>query len=145
MKLTVEQSLEHQEVEITIKCNTIDPELERLIAQIRLYGFSIQGRKDNNIHMVKLEDIYYFESVDDKTFMYRENDVLECDTRLYALGEQLIHTPFVRISKAIMLNTAHISYVKSAVNGRFEVHLDNGEAVIVNRHYMSEFKAKFDL
>lgn len=145
MKLTIDQSLEHKEVEISIKCSVIDSELERLIAQIRLYGFSISARKNGNLHMIKLEDIYYFESVNDKTFLCCDKEVYECDNRLYALEEQLTHTPFVRISKAIMLNTSHIAFVKSAVNGRFEANLDNGEKVIVNRHYLSNFKAKFNV
>lgn len=145
MKLTIDQSFEHKEVEITIKCNMVDPELERLIASIRLYGFSVAGKINGETHMLKLEDIYYFESIDDRTFIYCKDKVYECDTRLYILEEQLFHTTFVRVSKATMLNTTHISYVKSMINGRFEANLDNGEKVVVNRHYLSIFKAKFNL
>lgn len=145
MKFIVDNSSNYQEVEITIKCNMIDPQLQKIIEMVRLYGFSITARKDGEIHVLKLEDIYYFETTDDKTFACCKKEVFECDERLYELEERLLNTSFVRISKAMMLNTIHITYVKPTINGRFEVNLDNGESVLVNRHYLPTFKAKFNL
>lgn len=49
MKLKIEQSPENEEVEITVKCGMVDEKLERLIAQIRLYAFSITGKKAGGV------------------------------------------------------------------------------------------------
>ncbi|RRJ64281.1 LytTR family transcriptional regulator [Paenibacillus oralis] len=144
MKLIIDQSLEHEDVEITIKCRLIDADLEKLIAQIRLYGFSITGKKDGASYPLRPEDIYYFESIDDKTFAYCEKDVYECSLRLYELEQQFAQADFVRISKSCILNIMKLSSVRALINGRFEAKLDNGEKLIINRHYVQGFKQKFD-
>lgn len=145
MKLIIDQSLENNDVEITIKCGMIDEKLEHLISQIRLYSFSITGKKDGSKHMIKLETIFYFESVNENTFIYCDKDVFECDMKLYEIEQMLEKTSFVRISKAYILNTACVESVKAYVNGRFEASLENGEKVIINRHYAQAFKEKFDV
>lgn len=109
LKLIIDQSLDHEDVEITIKCRLIDAELEKLIAQIRLYGFSITGKKDGATYPLRPEDIYYFESIDDKTFAYCEKDVYECSLRLYELEQQFARADFVRISKSCILNIMKLS------------------------------------
>lgn len=145
LKLIIEQSLENKEVEITIKCGLIDPKLERLIEQIRLYSFSLTGRKNGHTYIVKIEDIYYFESVDEKTFIYSNEDVFECDLKLYELEKQLLDTSFTRISKSCILNTLKLKSVKAMLNGKLEASLLNNEKVIINRHYVKSVKDKLDL
>ncbi|MGZ7441942.1 LytTR family DNA-binding domain-containing protein [Paenibacillus sp. TH7-28] len=144
MKLIIDQSLDHEDVEITIKCRLIDADLEKLIAQIRLYGFAITGKKDGASYPLRPEDIYYFESIDDKTFAYYEKDVYECSLRLYELEQQFAQADFARISKSCILNIMKLSSVRALINGRFEARLDNGEKLFINRHYVQGFKQKFD-
>ncbi|MGG3453092.1 putative HTH-type transcriptional regulator [compost metagenome] len=144
MKLIIEQSLDHEDVEITIKCQLIDADLEKLIAQIRLYGFSIMGKKDGAVHPLRPEDIFYFESIDDKTFAYCEKDVYDCSLKLYELEQQLAKADFVRISKSCIMNIAKLSSVRALINGRFEARLQNGEKLVINRHYVQGFKEKFN-
>ncbi|RJE85237.1 LytTR family transcriptional regulator [Paenibacillus sp. 1011MAR3C5] len=142
MKLIIDQSLEHQDVEITIKCGIIDENLERLIAQIRLYSFSITGKKDGRSHLIRLEDVYYIESTDNKTFLYSEKDVYECHYKLYELEEHLANSHFVRISKSCILNIAMLANVRALLNGKFEAQLVNKEKLIINRHYVQAIKDK---
>ncbi|KMT22379.1 LytTR family DNA-binding domain-containing protein [Clostridium cylindrosporum] len=145
MKLIIDQSLENKELEITIKCNLIDPKLEKLISQIRLYFFSIVGRKDGESFPIQLEDVYYFESIDDKTFTYCEKTVYECDLKLYELENQLGDTSFIRISKSCILNTLKLKSVKALLNGKMEASLLNGEKQIINRHYVKAIKRKLNI
>lgn len=142
MKLIIDQSLEHQEVEITIKCGLIDENLERLIAQIRLFSFSIAGKKDGMSHLIRLEDVFYFESTDNKTFLYGEQDVYECSYKLYELEGHLASSHFVRISKSCILNVAKLASVRALLNGKFEATLANKEKLIINRHYVQALKEK---
>ncbi len=59
--------------------------------------------------------------------------------------EQLLpQSDFVRISK-IVLNINKLTSVKPLLNGKMEVHMNNGEVQIVNRHYLKDFKNKFGL
>lgn len=145
MKLIIEESLEQEEVEITIKCSLLDERLKKLIAQIRAYSFSIKGTSDKETKNIPLENIYYFESVDEITFMYCADTVYKCEKKLYELENILHATSFVRISKSIILNIEYLAHVKPLFDGKFEATLDNKEKVIVNRHYVKAFKEKFDV
>ena len=142
MKLIIDQSLEHQDVEITIKCGMIDENLERLIAQIRLYSFAIAGKKDGVSHLIRLEDVFYFESTDNKTFLYGEKDVYECNYKLYELEAHLANSHFVRISKSSILNVSKLASVRALLNGKLEATLVSKEKLIINRHYVQALKDK---
>ena len=126
MKLLIDQSPENEAVEIIIKCGLIDARLEKLIEQVRLYFFSVAAKRDGKTFQLRLEDIFYFESVDSHTFAYTEKEVYECSMRLYELEDQIAKTDFVRISK-------------------MEAELENGEKVVVTRHYVEALKKKLGL
>ncbi len=143
MKLLIEQSLDCKETEIKITCNLMDERLSRLIEQIRLFSFSVTGTKDGVASMIPLEQIFYFDSVENKTYLYVEKDVYQCDKKLYELEQLLKETTFVRISKSCILNAEKVIEVKAQLNGRLEVKLLNLEKVLVSKHYIREFKEKF--
>ena len=142
LKLVVEQSLNCGETEIRITCGLMDDRLKKLIEQIRLFSFSIEAEKDGVTLPIALENVYYFEAVDDRTFLYAEKDVYSCGKKLYELEAQLEDTPFLRISKNCILNTAVVASVRAQLNGRLEAELANGEKVIVSKHYMRSFRDK---
>lgn len=145
MKLLIDQSPDNEEVEIIIKCGLIDTELEKLIAQIRLYSFSVSARRDGKQYNISLSDIYYFESVDNRTFVYTRDEVYQCDLKLYELEEQLTKTNFVRISKSSILNIMVLESVRALLHGKMEVELSNGEKVVINRHYVDALKKKMKI
>lgn len=144
MKLLVEQSLDCKETEIKITCGLIDERLKRLIEQIRLFSFSVIAEKDGVTLPVALEDIYYFDTVDNKTYLYLERDVYRCDKKLYELEAQLRDTPFIRISKNCILNTAVVTSVRAQLSGRMEATLKNNEKVNISKHYIKGFRSKFE-
>lgn len=143
MKLFIEQLPECKEVEIKITCGLIDDRLKRLIEQIRLYSFSVLAKKEDRIIPVPLEEIYYFEAVDNKVFLYKDREVYLCSKKLYELEELLSDTPFVRVSKNCILNTAFVESVKAQFSGRLEATLSNKEKLIISKHYLPEFRGKF--
>lgn len=144
MKITVEQSPECREVEVTVKYDVMDGRLGHLIEHIRVYSYSVAGEKDGVTRNVPLEEIYYFDSVDNKTFIYTKDQMYYCEMKLYELEEQLSDTPFVRISKNNILNSSMVVKVTALLNGRFEARLNNNEKVIVTKHYMKLFRTKFE-
>jgi DNA-binding LytR/AlgR family response regulator len=145
MKLFIEQSGEYNDTEITIKCGIVDERLESIIQQIRLSMFSVLGVKDGETRVIPLGDIFYFESIDERTFIYLQSDVYECSMRLYDLEEQLEKANFVRISKSCILNIMKLDSVRPMMNSRYEAKLENGEKLIINRHYLANFKSKFGI
>lgn len=140
MKLNIQQSEAYSEVEFTIKCNTIDRSLERIIEQIRLYGFALHGKKEGITVLIPPEDVFYFESIEGRTFIYKEKDVFESDLRLYEVEEKFCKGMFVRISKGTILNMKKLQSFRTQFNGKLEAYLTNGERLEVNRHYVPELK-----
>lgn len=143
MKLLIEQSTDIQETEIKIVCGYMDDRLKRLIEQIKLYTFSFVVYSDGISTPIALENIYYFDTVDNTVFIYTKDKVYSSDKKLYELEEYLSNSPFTRISKSCIINTSVVASVRAHFNGRIEATLTNEEKLIVSKHYIQEFKRKF--
>ncbi|MDE6218874.1 MAG: LytTR family transcriptional regulator [Lachnospiraceae bacterium] len=143
MKLFIEQDDGYREPEIHIKCGLIDADLQRIIDEIQTLMFSLPVSKEGAVSKLSLEEIFYFESVDERTYVYSQTEVYACDYKLYEVEEKIGKCGFARISKSVIVNIRKIQMIKPQLNGRFEAVLDNGEHLIVNRHYVSALKEKF--
>jgi DNA-binding LytR/AlgR family response regulator len=142
LKISIEESEIYNEVEISIKCRKIDEKLEKLISSIRLYSSTISGKKEGKIYFLKPEDILYFDTVDEKGFIYTEDNVYETSLKLYEITERFADTNIIRINKSTVLNLMKIDHVSPIVNGRIEAVLQNGEKLIISRQYVPIFKNK---
>lgn len=142
MKLSILQDLNIPETEIIIKCSHVDARLQQLIDQIRQHSFSLTGYQEDREFQLPLEQIYFIESVDGKTFLYLEKEVYSCRETLAFLEEKLVHTSFVRISKSCILNTGFLQSVRPLFNHRLEAALQNGETLIITRSYIETLKNK---
>lgn len=142
MKINIDQSNDYDEVEISIKCKAIDENLERLISGLRLLNSTISGKKDDKVYILKLDDILYFDTVDEKVFIYTDDGVYETVLRLYELEDRFSDTSMMRVSKSAVLNISKISCVSLLLNGRIEAVLQNGEKIIISRQYVPGFKQK---
>lgn len=145
LKLKIEQSDEYSEAEIIIRCNCIDKNLQRIIEQIQLSKFMLTAYKDDSTILLKSDVVFYLESVDEKTFIYCKSEVYSSPMKLYELEEMLKKSTFVRVSKSCILNIDYLESVRPLLNGKMEATLSNNEKIIINRHYVSEFKKKFGL
>ncbi|PID24162.1 LytTR family DNA-binding domain-containing protein [Sporosarcina sp. P7] len=143
VRLKIEESNEFQEIEITIKCPEVDERLSRLIQQINQMMYSFTVTKDDAVHSIQSSDVLYIETVDNACFLYTLGDVYESELKLYEFENQLKNTRFLRVSKHMMVNTSKIENVRALLNGRFKATLENGEMVIVNRHYAKIFRKHF--
>lgn len=143
VKLYIKEGLPIQEPEIHIKCKKIDDRLQVVIDHLQLSTQTVTVKKDSAIRKLALEDIYYFESVDDKVFACCEVDVYETSYKLYEIEEQVSEFSFARISKSVIVNINMIQSIKPQLNGRFEAMLSNNERQIVSRHYVSGLRDKF--
>ena len=94
---------------------------------------------------MKMKDIFYFEVVDNKSFVYCKQDVYEVKMKLYEFEEKSRGSMFFRASKSVVLNADKIDYISPFLSGRFEAVLLNGEKVIVSRQYVSDLKHKLGM
>jgi DNA-binding LytR/AlgR family response regulator len=145
MKITVDESQSYEEPEIVIRCRELDVPMRRVIAAIRLANGKLVGRQDAVSHVIDAEDVYYFESVDNKVFICTEKQVYETSLRLYEIESRFENTDFFRASKSVVANLAKIASFQAVFNGRFEARLQNGEKIIISRQYVPTLKQKLGM
>ena len=127
---------------IKIGCHKVDSNVKEIVNFIKSRQGSIDVKNGEMKYNIPIVDIFYVESVDDRTFIYLSGDCYETSHKLYELEEILNERRFIRISKSVIVNLLKIECVKPALNGRYLCHLKNGEDVIISRKYVHEFKEK---
>lgn len=142
MKLKVETNANLVETEILISTPVITDEIKKIESLINTYYIQFVGKKGNENYIIKLEDIYYFEAIENKVFAYVIKDVYEVNYKILELVEMLRFTSFIQISRTCILNIDKIAKVSTLVNGRIMAVLDNGEKIIITRVYANEFRKK---
>lgn len=121
---------------VVINCRKIDDEVMRLKCHIEMFDKKLQAKKDNELHFINSYDVLYFESVDNHTFLYTEDDVLEVRQRLYELEVILSDKDFIRISKSQIVNINKIKSLKPELNRTILATMCNGEQLYISRKYV---------
>ena len=139
MKITIEEPMVGAEEEIIVRCHNISSELLNMLNAFKTSSNMLVATIGNEIHRVNPADIFYIETVDNKTFLYCERDVYESKQKLYEL-EELAMKDFLRISKSAIINLSKIKSLAPSMSGRLEAALLNGERVVISRQYVNELK-----
>lgn len=92
------------------------------------------------MHRLKLAEIFYFEVVDDRSFLYTQAAIFEAKEKLYEFERLCTGSTLFRCSKSMILNAEKIDYVRPSLSGRFEAVLSNGEKAVVSRKYVADLK-----
>lgn len=142
MKVKVEVVDGLEEPQICIKCNDYNDEIKKIVSFLESVKVTLIGKKDGESYVIDLQDVYYFESVENRTFAYVEKDVFEVNYRLYEVAEMYKNSSFVQASRTIVVNIKYIKKINTLVNGRILAMLDNGEKMIITRVYAQDFKRK---
>ncbi|MBR0336817.1 MAG: LytTR family transcriptional regulator [Ruminococcus sp.] len=125
---------------LEIHCHKISDEVREIIAFVKSRQGQLTGTADERQYEIAVSDVFYIESVDNKTFIYTKNKVYETRQKLYELEEILKEKRFLRVSKSTLLNLMKVSAIKPALNSRFTAELFSGEQVIITRKYVPELK-----
>ncbi|MBC1342061.1 LytTR family transcriptional regulator [Listeria welshimeri] len=105
----------------------------------------ISVKKDGETYLLESKVILYFEAVENKIFVYTEEEVYETNWKLYELEKRFDESSFFRCSKSMILNIEWIEKVAPGFNGRFEASLLNNEKVIISRQYAKVLKQKLQI
>ena len=141
MDVEIEQVGRERKEQVLIRCHAVTEEVREIAAFVKSRQGSLTGIKDSRQYEIAVSDIYYFESVDGKTFLYTQDQVYETSYRIYELESMLRPKNFLRVSKSMLLNLMKIRSIQSALNGRFAAVLLSGEEVIISRSYVKGLKA----
>lgn len=123
-------------LQVVIHCRQLDDEVMRLKCHIELFDKKLQAKKDKELHFINSSDVLYFESVDNRTFLYTEDDVLEVRQRLYELEVILSDKDFIRVSKSQIVNINKIKTLKPELNRTISATMCNGEQIFISRKYV---------
>ena len=115
------------------KCNEIKKHIEAFEEKLDTIG-------NDKHYLISPLEVLYFESVDNRTFLYTETQVLEIKKRLYELEEILSDKDFVRISKSQLVNINKIKLLKPELNRSITAEMINGEILFISRRYAKQIK-----
>jgi len=144
VKITIRENEGQDELEIVILCRKVDEQVSELVSLLSSHDKKLTGVMDGKTFVLDSAEIFYFESVDKKTFAYAQSAVYEISPRLYELEESLPRH-FFRASKSTVVNISKIKSIAPDFNGRLEVTLFTGEKLIVSRQYAQDLKVKLGL
>lgn len=141
MRLRLERDANLDDISVLIRYAEKNPLLQRLVRAVKSCAEKIEAQDGDRTVMLNIMDIYYFESVDKKTFACCWKKVFRVKDRLYQLKETLAHYGFVQVNKACLLNVNVLTSIRSMLNSKMEATLLNGERISVSRKYIPEIKA----
>lgn len=145
MKISIEKINRDQDEQILIRCHEIDEKILSYVKNIEQQEEDLIGYEGDTIHRLKFADVYYFEAIDNKVFIYCKDKFYESKQKLYELEELCGVKKFFRASKSFIINISKIDYIKPSLSGRFNATLDNGETIVVSRQYVPFLKNKLGL
>ena len=144
MKVEIKEGF--SETEVIIKCSEITADITKMKVML-INGFKqkLTGVKDGSSFLIDKQDVLYFESVDNCSFIYTADDVYEISLKLYEIENMLSTVGFFRNRKSQILNIALIESLRPDFDGRMEVTMKNGEKLIVSRQYAKILKERLGL
>ena len=142
MKVTINTDERFSETEITINCNRMNDDIEKLLSVIRMMDMKLIGKKDGQQFIIDTSQILYIESIDKRTFIYTQNDVFESNHRLYELKEKLSGMDFLQASKNCIFNLVRLQSLKSDLEQRLILTMEGDLKIIVSRQYSGAVKEK---
>lgn len=130
-------------IEVEIRYNELNDEVRKLEHSIRAFDSYLIGDSDERQFKIRIGDIYYFESVDKKTFIYTKNEVFRTKSSLYEIYSKVNQRDFIRVSRSCIVNIDVLDYVKNIANSRLEATLINGEKIMISRTYLKDIRNAF--
>ena len=111
-----------------------------IVSYIQQCNCFLDVHKEEKCFHLPANDIFYIESVDNKTFCYDRENVYRIFSSLSSLEDLLKNTTLLRISKTCILNTTYLKCFYPYPNHRILAELKNGEQLIVSRKYIPSLK-----
>lgn len=141
MKYTIEQ-IRQGDDELILRYQNLNQEVEHIINFMSFSEKKLVGTKDSLQIVIDVKQILYIESVDRKTFVYLEEDVVRVEYTLTQLERILNSVRFFRCSKSMIINIDKVKVLDSLASNRIDATMCNGEHIIISRTYASEFRRR---
>ncbi len=137
MKIDIKKISEGEE-SVVIRYRELTSKLNRIIGILE--DNKLWGKTGEGSVCIKLEDLLYLESVDDKLFAYTGDNVVKVDGTLSSFMTDLDDGTFFRCSKSMVINVNRVEALKSLSSNRIDATMEGGEHIIISRRYASDFR-----
>lgn len=145
MRISIEVDEAYPDIEIKVGCRHLTPEIEKMMAILRMFDMQLTVRKENSTYFLDLSKVLYIEAVERNTFVYTDEGVYESEMKLYELEQQLEECNFFRASKSCLMNLKMIESLKADINRKIRVTMKNGEQIMVSRMYADELRKRLGI
>ena len=142
MKIEIFVDEKATDLEISVTCKQLTPDVEKILAVLRTMNHQLTAKKNEEIYLLDIAQVIYIESVDRKCFIYTSDEVYESDFRLYELEQQLEECGFFRVSKSFLIHLQNVQSLKAEINRKIRITMSNGEQIIASRQYADELKKR---
>ena len=144
MKINLHIDEAYEQVEVDIFAPEYTKDVERLMQLLKQpHQAAMVGYIQQDIHVVKLDDIYAVVSEGGKIYLQTEEFEYETKQKLYEIEEQYSKT-FARINKSTLINLQKLQSIHNKF-GMAEVFLDNEISFPISRKYLKELKRKLGI
>ena len=130
MKITINVEPSATETSLLVTCKELTPQVEKLLAAIRILDKQITATKGDSVCLIDLADVFYIEALERKTFIYTDKEVFDSEMKLYELEAALAQYNFIRVSKNTICSLSKIKSLKSEVDRKIKITMENGYPII---------------
>lgn len=128
--------------EVIIRCREITPAVQRLLDALQSPPARLIGTVNGTQTVIDPAQILYIESVDGRTFVYTQAEVLQVEYTLTQLESLLNTVNFFRCAKSMILNIDKVKALRSLASNRIDATMQGGEHIIISRTYASDFRKR---
>lgn len=139
----ITRQVEEQPLTIIVEYPKYNEFVAKVVKKVRGMDMEFTASTQDKQIRIPLTEIYYFETVERKIFVYTEKDVYRLALTMAELEDMTRESDIVRISRTCFINIGHLKGIKQIKNSHLEAELDNDEKVIVSRKYLKEIKQRF--
>lgn len=146
MKIHLVINNDIETTEIHIHAKEYNEQIEQLMKQLQATQSPtmIDGYFNQDIHMLKVDEIYSIYAEGPKVYLQTEEQEFEAKKKLYELEAQLAKD-FVRINKSTLINLNKITSIQLATLSSTQALLENGVSIHISRKYIKELKSKLGI
>jgi DNA-binding LytR/AlgR family response regulator len=140
MVVRLERNETQKDIEVLITYPKMNKFVERIVSLIKSLDLQIPCFSDNCIELINVSEIYYVESIDNKTIIHCDKNIYQAKARLYQIYERLKESGFIQINKYCIINIRKKKKIKQLGNSHLEAVLKNSHYLIVTRKYLADIK-----
>ena len=118
------------EDELILNYKEKNPEVEAVLLFMDKRQRKLIGRKNDETIVFTPEEILYIEKVDNKTFVYTDDNEIQVEMSLYSIELFLDDESYFRCSKSMIINVNKVEMLKSMPSNRIDATLVSGEHII---------------